>query len=291
MRALRTILFAPGDRLSAVNKALSLPRLDVLVVDLEDAVGVNAKEKSRDDLLQLLPTLKGRRSKYPRVFVRINCPLTSPWGEKDLESIKSHHDVLDGVVIPKVEASETLEHVAQRLGRYSPSAGIWAMIETALGVERVGAICQQVACSGVILGSNDLTRSLGATFTPDRSHLMYAMQRTINAARAYSKPSIDGVYMSLDDDGKGLEREARQGRALGFDGKTLIHPKQIDIVNAAFSPTALEVETSKGVIGAFQEAVVQGKGVAVYKGRLIEALHVEQARDVLALHESLLSRL
>jgi len=258
---------------------------------LEDAVGVSAKEASRGGLLKLLPTLKGRQTPYPRVLVRVNCPFTTPWGEKDLQALKAHNDVLDGVVIPKVEASNTLVHVAKSLDRSGPSPGIWAMIETAMGVENVGEICQQASCSGVIFGSNDLTKSLRASFTPDRSHLTYSMQRTVNAARAHAKPSIDGVFMNLDDDGAGLEREAGQGRSFGFDGKSLIHPKQVDVVNAVFSPSVTDVEMSRGVLEAFAQAEAQGKGVAVYKGRLVEALHVEQARDVLELHASLLSRL
>ena len=277
-------MFTPADRLSAIKKALSLKTLDVVVIDLEDAVSVAAKESAREGLYAFLSTLE-RRLPYPKVMVRVNCPVTTSWGTSDLESLVPLKSRVDAVLIPKVERSETVSFVANKLQRTGPQPTLWCMIESARGVEDVHGIGKHPAVQGLVFGSNDYTKDIRAQMTSDRSHLWYALSRVVNAARAEGKSVVDGVFMELDDDGTKLDNEARQGRAMGFDGKSMIHPKQLSVVNSAFSPDEAEVAYSQSICDAYTEASRQGKGVCVLQGKLIEALHFDQARQILAMFE------
>ena len=308
-------MFTPADRLSAVTRALSLKFLDVCVIDLEDAVSIHEKKATRENISSFFNSRTTSNSQtprpassYPRVMIRINCPITTPFGLDDITSLQSYRQHIDAILIPKVESPNTITEIAMKLNRVGPLPEIWCMVESAKGVEEVERICRHPSVTGIVFGSNDMTKDLqssvasssssssssssaAAVSSVDRLHLLYAMSRSINAARAHSKIVIDGVYMNLNDDTTALlEKEARQGCFLGFDGKSLIHPKQITTVNRVYSPTTSDVEVAGGLIKAFAQAQVAGKGVCVYEGRLIEALHVHKAEEMIALYESLLQR-
>jgi len=285
----RSLLFTPADRLSAIKKALTLRTLDVVVIDLEDAVSIAAKESTRDGLCTFLSTLE-RPYPYPKVMVRVNCPATTSWGTLDLEALVPLKSHFDAVLIPKVETSETISFVANKLQRTGPHPTLWCMIESARGVEDVHVIGKHQAVQGLVFGSNDYTKDIRAQMTSDRSQLWYALSRVVNAARAEGMCVGDGVFMELDDDGTKLDKETRHGRALGFDGKTIIHPKQLSVVNSVFSPDEAEIAYAQSVCEAFSEASRQGKGVCVLHGKLIEALHFDQARQTLELFESIKDR-
>lgn len=291
----RSFLFTPADRLLAVSKSLAMRALDMVIIDLEDAVGVASKESSREGLVGFFKA-KGsdlsKRAEYPKLMIRINCPVSTPFGLHDLEAMLPHVQGIDAILIPKVESHETITRVADKLksGSSTSRLSLWCMIESTRGVEYAHAISRHSAVSGLVFGSNDMTKDLRAQMTVDRSQLQYSLSRTVNAARAEGKMVVDGVFMDLSDDGSGLEKEAIQGRELGFDGKSIIHPKQLDVVNRVFSPSQADVLHAQAVCDAFAEAQKAGKGVAVLGGKLVEALHVEQAHSTLSMFNSIKDR-
>ena len=296
MQICRSFLFTPADRLLAVSKSLAMRALDVVIIDLEDAVGVASKDSSREGLVDFFkakgPDLSNRAA-YPKVMVRINHTESTSWGLPDLEALLPHVQGVDAILIPKVESHETITRVAAKLSSASSTSrlpSLWCMIESARGVEYAHAISRHPAVAGLVFGSNDMTKDLRAQMTVDRNHLQYSLGRIVNAARAEGKMVVDGVFMDLSDDGSGLEKEALQGRALGFDGKSIIHPKQLDVVNRVFSPSEADVLHAQAVCDAFADAQKAGKGVCVLGGKLIEALHVEQAHWTLKIFNSIKDR-
>jgi citrate lyase beta subunit len=224
------------------------------------------------------------------VVLRVNCPLTTEWGMDDIAKIVNHKYNRDGkeveiasqlsaVVLPKVSNIDALnEIIASSL--LPDSMPLWAMIETPQGVLNVESIAAHDRIECLVLGLNDLTMELGAKHTADRLPMLYSASRILLAARANGKAAIDGVHMTLGDD-VGLEAACVQGRAMGFDGKSLIHPSQIAITNEHFSPSLQEVNHAKDIIDAYNTAISEGKSLAVLEGKLIEALHVEEANTLL----------
>ena len=293
----RTLLFCPGDRGKAIAKALTIAA-DVIVIDLEDAVHASEKVIAREQLCSFLSSLppKSTRS-YPKIVVRVNCPSTTSFGLADIASLVPHVPKLDGLCLPKVDSLQTLADANEQLFYGSPALAspevpsIWAMVESCAGLQQVERIAHSPLVAGLVFGSNDMLKDLKALPRDDRLPLLYAMSRTIAAARVVGKQVVDGVYMNLADDGSGLRRDAQLGKSLGFDGKSLIHPRQVDIANDVFSPSADEVRAAQGLVDAFSLARAEGKGVCVHEGRLVESLHVDQARELLGLHASILARL
>ena len=294
----RTLLFTPADRPSAMTKALMLAA-DVVVLDMEDAVAVQEKEATRVQLASFLSSITPPPARtaqtYPKIMVRINCPVTTPFGLQDLASLAPLEGRFDALLLPKVESLQTVQNASELLFYGSPRATeqvpfIWAMIESCRGLHEVEAIARSPLVAGLVFGSNDMTKDLRAQPSADRLPLLYAMSRTVAAARAAGKVVVDGVYMDLSDDGAGLRKDAALGRSLGFEGKTLIHPRQVAAANEVYSPSSAELAAARGVVLAFAEAQAGGRGVCVYAGRLVEALHVEQARELLEMHESILRR-
>ncbi|WP_090110416.1 HpcH/HpaI aldolase/citrate lyase family protein [Limimaricola pyoseonensis] len=262
----RSALFVPASKPRALEKARGLP-CDALLFDLEDAVAPEAKADARAALAAALGAGGfGRRAR----IVRINAPAT-PWGAQDLEAAARLD--CDGVLVPKVGGPADLD--AARCGR-----PLWAMIETARGVIEAPAICRHPDLAGVVVGPNDLARELGARETPDRMPLWHALQAVLLAARAAGIVALDGVCNAIDDPER-LAAECRQGRDMGYDGKSLIHPGQIAAANAAFAPSAAEIDLARRQIAAHEAALAEGQGVAVVEGRIVEALHVETARATL----------
>lgn len=200
--------------------------------------------------------------------------LDTEWGEGDARAFARG---ADAVLIPKVSRPEDLDRVATMV----PDAPLWAMMETAEGMLNAHAIARHPRLSGMVMGTNDLAKELGARFRPDRLPLMAGLGMCVLAARAHGRIIVDGVFNAFKDD-DGLRTECEQGRDMGFDGKTLIHPAQLAITNQVFAPTEAEIDTARRQIDAFAEAKSQGRGVAVVDGRIVENLHVETARATLA---------
>ena len=254
-RPLRSVLYVPADKPKALAKIPTLP-CDGVILDLEDAVAPGAKEAAREALARTLPELDlGRRT----VLIRVNGAGT-PWHEADLAAASALP--CDGILLPKVGSGEEV-----------PPGRFWAMIETPEGV--LGAPAIAARCDGLVMGTNDLAKELG---TQGRGALTTALQSTVLAARRSRTPVLDGVYNAFRDEA-GLREECVQGRDWGFDGKTLIHPSQIEPANEIFAPSEEALELARRQIEAFEAA---GGGVAVLDGRIVENLHVETARRLLA---------
>lgn len=281
LRPCRSVLYMPGSNARALARGRELDA-DALILDLEDAVAVSAKDEARERVAQALREGGfGRR----RVVVRINA-LATPWGRADVERLAPLRP--DALLLPKVERPEQLAEAAELAASAgAPELPLWAMVETPRAILNLAAIASFGPPLGALVaGTSDLVKDLHARHTPARGETLAALSLTVLAARAHGLLALDGVHLDLDD-AAGLEAACRQGRDLGFDGKTLIHPRQIGAANAAFGVPEAEIERARAVIAAWGEAQSRGSGVAVVDGQLVEALHVEEARRVLALARSL----
>lgn len=266
-RPYRSVLYIPAANARAMEKARSLPA-DAIIFDLEDAVAPSEKAAARDLLSQALLSDYGSRAR----IVRIN-GLDTQWAEGDARAFARG---ADAVLIPKVSRSADLDRVADLV----PDTPLWAMMETAEGMLNAAEIAAHPRLTGMVMGTNDLAKELGARFRPDRLPMMAGLGLCLLAARAHRRVIVDGVFNAFKDD-EGLRAECAQGRDMGFDGKTLIHPAQLAIANEAFAPTDAEIDLARRQIDAFRAAEAEGKGVAVVDGRIVENLHVETARKTL----------
>ena len=285
IRPRRSLLFMPGANARALEKSRELPA-DGLIFDLEDAVAPDAKEAARAAIAAAL----GRGGNGRRELVlRVNA-LDSEWGEADLRAASAMP--VDAVLLPKVESAEAVRETVARLDRAGapPALIVWCMIETPRGVLAAAEIAgASPRVAALVMGTSDLTKDLRARDTADRLPLLTSLQLVLLAARAHGLAALDGVHLDLADDA-GFAAACAQGRALGFDGKTLIHPKQIAPANAAFAPSVDEVAQAKKIIAAHEAALATGKGIVVVDGRLIENLHVAGAQRLLALAEAIAAR-
>jgi citrate lyase subunit beta/citryl-CoA lyase len=278
LRSRRSLLYMPGSNPRALEKARSLPA-DGLIFDLEDAVAPEAKESARAIVTAALA--EGGYSDRELVL-RVNA-MDTPWGHADLAAATTMP--IDAVLLPKVESPDRVALTVSLLDAFGAPErlAVWCMLETPRGVlyaREIAAASPRLAA--LVLGTSDLTKDLHALLTHDRLPLITSLSLAILAARAHGLAVLDGVHLDLTDD-EGLAAACRQGRELGVDGKTLIHPKQIAAANAASAPTPEEIEWSRRIIAAHSEAAAAGKGVVLVEGRLIENLHVENARRLLAL--------
>lgn len=269
-RPYRSALYIPASRPRALDKARGLTA-DAILFDLEDAV--LPAEKAEGRLTLTAELAKGGYGSRARI-VRINA-LDTEWGEAD--AVAMAEAACDGVLLPKVNGPDDLD----RLAALVPDKPLWAMMETPLGILRAADIAAHPRLAGIVMGTNDLAKDLGLRNRADRMPLMQALQISLMAARAYGRVAIDGVYNAFRD-ADGLKLECAQGRDLGFDGKSLIHPDQLAIANAAFAPLAEEVDLAKRQIAAFAEAEAAGQGVAVVDGKIVENLHIVTAQATLA---------
>ena len=279
MKPRRSVLFMPGSNARALEKARTLPA-DALILDLEDAVAPEAKSAARDRVLAAV-----RAGGYgPReIIVRVNGPGT-PWGADDLAAVA--HAAVDAVLLPKVESPDAVSAATAALG---PAVAAWCMLETPRGIIQAPAIADHPRVDALVMGTSDLSKDLHARSTRDRLPLLPSLGLCVLAARAAGITALDGVHLDLEDDA-GLTAACRQAADLGFDGKTLIHPRQVAIANEVFAPAPGEVEWARRVIAAHAEATRRGQGVVVLDGRLIENLHVDDARRVLALADAIAAR-
>ncbi|MEK9923549.1 MAG: CoA ester lyase, partial [Rhodospirillales bacterium] len=265
-----------ASRASALEKAKSLPA-DALIFDLEDAVAPDAKADARGMAVQAaLSGEYGRRE----IAIRAN-GLDTPWGKEDLQAIAQSG--AHAVVIPKVESAKMLDEVGQILADAGAPENLWlwAMIETPKGVLRVEEIAAHSKLTVLVMGTSDLAVDLTANHTPERIPFLTSFGLVLLAARAHGRNVLDGVHLNLTDD-KEFEAHCRQAVDMGFDGKTLIHPKQVAPANAWFGPDPKAVENAEKVVEAYETAIATGHGVATLDGKLIENLHAVQARRILA---------
>jgi len=269
-RPFRSVLYIPGSKTRALEKAKTLP-VDAVIFDLEDAVSLGEKETARDTLALALQ--QGGYGARMRI-VRIN-GLDTEWGKADAEAVAQMD--CDAVLLPKVSSPADLDALADITG----DLPIWAMMETPRGMLNAAAIAAHPKLQGMVMGTNDLAKELQCRFRTDRLPLMSGLGLCLLAAKAEGLVIVDGVYNAFKD-AEGLAVECHQGRDMGFDGKTLIHPAQVDVANAAFAPSDEEVDLARRQITAFDEAAAAGQGVAVVDGKIVENLHVATAREIIA---------
>lgn len=266
-RPYRSALYIPGSKDRALEKARGLP-VDVILFDLEDAVSPDAKVAARDTLYAALADDGyGARLK----IVRINA-LDTEWGAADAVAVAAMN--CDAILLPKVNGPDDVDALAALV----PDLPIWAMMETPQGILNAAAIAAHPRIAGFVLGTNDLAKDLNSRA---RAALMTSLQMCLLAAKAAGIVALDGVYNAFKDE-DGLRAECTEGRDMGFDGKTLIHPAQVAIANAAFGPTNEEIDLARRQIAAFDAAEAEGQGVAVVDGRIVENLHIVTARATLA---------
>jgi citrate lyase subunit beta/citryl-CoA lyase len=285
VRPRRSALYMPGANARALEKARSLDA-DVLILDLEDAVAPTAKAEAR---AQVAAAVSAGGYGFREVVVRVNGAAT-PWGADDLAAVAGCG--CDAVLLPKVESPEEIRAAEAALVAKGAPAGLalWAMIETprgVLGAAGIAAASPRLAC--LVAGTSDLVKDLRARHTAGRAEVLTSLSLIVLAARAHGLACLDGVHLDLSDEA-GFEAACLQGRDLGFDGKTLIHPKTIGAANAAFGPSPDELDAARRIMVAHAEAASFGKGVVVVDGRLVEALHVEAARRLLALADAIAAR-
>ncbi|HWK43161.1 MAG TPA: CoA ester lyase [Stellaceae bacterium] len=282
VRPRRSMLYMPGSNARALEKARTLPA-DALIFDLEDAVAPDAKTRARETIAAAVTEGGyGRRE----LIIRVN-GLDTAWGAADLAAVASLP--VQGVLLPKVEAAAHIRQAASLLDRAGApeSLALWCMMETPLGLlhaEEIAAASPRLG--GFIMGTSDLAKDLHARHTRDRLPLLTGLSLCLLAARAYGLAVLDGVHLDLADD-EGFAAACRQGLELGFDGKTLIHPKTIAAANAIFAPDAAEIAWAEKLVAAFETARAAGKGVVLVDGKLIETLHVVEARRLLTLAQDI----
>jgi citrate lyase subunit beta/citryl-CoA lyase len=281
-RPLRSVLYMPGSNARALEKAKTLSA-DALILDLEDAVAPDAKADARRQVGDAV-----RSGDYgERVLtIRVN-GLDTAWHADDIIAAAAANPA--AIVVPKVNSASEVQRIDQSLvdAGANPSVAIWAMIETPAAILRVAEIAAATdRLTTFVMGTNDLLSELRALHTPERTSLVGALAQCVLAARAHGKTILDGVYNDVKDE-TGFAAECDQGRVLGFDGKTLIHPSQVEPCNAAFAPSEQDIEHARAVIAAFEQSLREGKGVATVNGKLIENLHVADAKRVLAFADAI----
>jgi citrate lyase subunit beta/citryl-CoA lyase len=282
LRPRRSVLYMPGANARALEKARALPA-DGLILDLEDAVAPDAKALARE---QVVAAVRADGYGAREKIVRINA-LGSPWGGADVTAAATCG--ADAVLAPKIESQQDVFALVAALDDAGAPSDlpVWAMIETPLAFLRVAAIADaHPRLAVLVVGTSDLVKDLHARHTPARTETATARSLAVLAARAHGLGVLDGVHLDLDDDA-GLAAACAQGRDMGFDGKTLIHPKQIAAANAAFGPSEAEVAAAREIVAAWQDARARGQGVVVVNGRLVENLHVAEAERVLAIAETI----
>ena len=273
---LRSVLYMPSSNARALEKAKSIPA-DGIIFDLEDAVAPDAKEAARGQACDAV-----RSGEYGGRTLTIRCNgLDTPWGEADLRAAAAARPA--AVVVPKVSGRAHVEQIAAVVG---PDTRIWAMVETPAGIFSAREIAAHPQVEVFVLGTNDLAKELRAALVPGRAPLVPHLASALLAAREAGIAALDGVYNDVKDL-EGFRAECVQGAQLGFDGKTLVHPSQVDVGNRGWAPSEAEVEHARRVVDAFAEAEREGRGVVVVDGRMVENLHRDTALRTLAVADAL----
>jgi citrate lyase subunit beta/citryl-CoA lyase len=279
-RPRRSVLYMPGSNARALEKARTLPA-DALILDLEDAVAPDAKDVARQ---QVCDAVKAKGFGKREVIVRVN-GLSTEWGEADLAAAAAAKP--DAILVPKISSPDELHAIDKVLAGADKAIAVWAMVETPLAILNVGSIAGaggRLAC--FVMGTNDLIKEIRGVHTQDRLNLSAALGLSVLAARAHNIAVIDGVYNDIQN-ADGFKATCEQARAFGFDGKTLIHPSQVEPCNMVFAPSAAEVEDARKMIAAFELPENKGKGAIKLDGRMVELLHAEIARRTVAMADAI----
>ena len=290
VRPRRSVLYMPGSNARALEKARELPA-DCLILDLEDAVAPDAKAQARDAIVKALENGFGDRE----VMVRIN-GLDTRWWVDDLNTVLGGPRKPDAILVPKISDPNQLEDLAARFVdlHTDPHVRVWAMMETPLAMlnaQRIAAAAldTETRLAGFVMGTNDLAKDTRARLVPGRAPMLPWLMTCVAAARAYGLSILDGVYNDLGN-AEGFIEECRQARDLGFDGKTLIHPRQIEPCNEVFSPSADEVAQARKMIAAFELPENANKGVVQIDGKMVERLHADMAKQTVAIADAIEKR-
>jgi citrate lyase subunit beta/citryl-CoA lyase len=286
IRPRRSVLYMPGSNARAIEKARTLG-VDGIILDLEDAVAPEAKAAARD---QVAAAVKAGGFGRREVVIRVNA-LDTPWGHDDL--VAAALSGADAVLIPKVSDPDTIAaaELALATARAPQAVRLWAMIETPIAILHAEAIARsarhetgRLAC--FVLGTNDIAKETRARFVPGRWPMLPWLTTVVAAARAHGLDVLDGVYNDLSD-AEGFRAECEQGRDLGMDGKTLIHPNQVAVANEVFAPAEAEVAAARKIIAAFEQPENKGRGVISLDGRMVERMHADMAARTVALAEAI----
>jgi citrate lyase subunit beta / citryl-CoA lyase len=290
IRPRRSVLYMPGSNARAIEKARTLP-VDAVILDLEDSVAPDAKAAARK---QVADAVKAGGFGAREVIVRIN-GLDTAWHVDDLTA--AAHAAPDAILVPKISKAEELESIGRRLldMHADHRTRIWAMIETPIALFSILALAAEAKDSesrlvAFVMGTNDLAKETRARIVPGRAPMIPWLMTCVAAAHSYGVDILDGVYNDLGN-AEGFAQECAQAGDMGFDGKTLIHPNQIEPCNAAFSPGADEVEQAKKIIAAFDLPENKGKGVIQLDGRMVERLHADMARRTVAIADAIAARM
>jgi citrate lyase subunit beta/citryl-CoA lyase len=282
-RPRRSALYVPAANPRAIDKAAGLAA-DVVILDLEDSVAPEAKDAARRAAVQ---AVTARRFAPREVVIRIN-GMATPWAAPDLAAAAAAGP--DAILVPKIQTADDVSDALMALADVrAPAMALWAMIETPLAVHNAAAIAATAATQCLVVGLNDLAAALHARIRPGRAAFVPHLAGIVAAARAHGRAVLDGTFNDFRDPA-GFRAECEQGRDLGFDGKTVIHPDQIAIGNAAFAPTAEEVAWAKVVVAAFERPENAGKGVIAVDGKMAERLHEQSARRTLAIAEAIAAK-
>ena len=281
-RPRRSVLFMPGSNASALAKAQGLPT-DGLILDLEDSVLPDAKAEARS---QVVAAVSDGRYGRRETVIRAN-RLGTPWVQDDLKAVA--HSGADACLLPKIESSDEVHEAVQQLDAAGAPASlsIWIMAETPRGIldlDRIAAATPRLAV--IVVGTADLSKALKIDFGGERQGLLASLSASVLAGRAHGLDILDGIHVQLDD-AAGFTAACEQGRNLGFDGKTLIHPQQIATANRVFGISDSELDRAEAIIAAWDAAEQSGQAVTVVHGRLVEQLHVDEARRVVALRAAI----
>src|SRR5215831_3163328 len=286
IRPRRSVLYMPGSNARALEKAKTLAA-DGVIFDLEDSVAPEAKDAARQ---QVVDAVKAGGFGRREIFIRVN-GVDTPWHADDLTA--AAHAAPDAILVPKVSSADTLDLIGRRLLDMSTDhkTRIWAMIETPLAIFNILQIAaeardSETRLSGLVMGTNDLAKDTRARLVPGRAPMLAWLSTCVAAARIHAIDILDGVYNDIGN-ADGFAAECVQGVELGFDGKTLIHPNQIEPCNKAFSPSTAEVEQARKMIAAFDLPENKGKGVVSIDGRMVERLHADMARRTVAIAEAI----
>jgi len=286
IRPRRSVLYMPGSNARALDKAKTLP-VDGVILDLEDSVAPDAKEAARQ---QVVDAVKAGGFGTREVFIRVN-GVDTPWHTDDLSA--AAHAAPDVILVPKVSSSDTLELIGRRMLDMGTNhkTRVWAMIETPLAIFNILEIAaaardSETRLAGFVMGTNDLAKDTRARLVPGRTPMLAWLSMCVAAARIHGIDILDGVYNDIGNS-DGFAKECAQGVDLGFDGKTLIHPSQIEPCNTAFSPSPADVEQARKMIAAFDLPENKGKGVISIDGRMVERLHADMARRTVAIAEAI----
>lgn len=286
LRPRRSVLYMPGANERALEKAKTIDA-DALILDLEDSVSPDAKEQGRENVCA---AVRSGEYGHRELAIRVNS-IGTQWHDDDIRAAAAAGP--DAILVPKVESAEQVRSLVAAMDAAGAPAStqLWAMIETPVALlhaEEIAAAHERLTV--IVMGTNDIVNETFGLHVPGRNPLVLtALSWTLLAVRAAGKMIVDGVYNDVKD-AEGFDAEARQGREMGFDGKTLIHPSQVEPANLAFSPSEEDVTRASEMIETFDEAKAAGKGVVTYNGKMVEELHIRDARRILAFHEALTAR-